>query len=82
MKSDWVHYLSLVVVLLAGVFAFWFLSYDKTFQVAVLFSMAIAYVTWGVIHHLVHKDFYPSVLLEYVSVAVLGLVIILSLILA
>lgn len=75
------HYVSLVIVLVIGVFAFSAFSYDQVLQVAVSVSVAGAYIVWGVVHHLQHKDFHLSVVIEYVIVAMLGLIVVLSLIL-
>jgi len=71
------HYISLF----ARVLGFYLFSYDKSFQIGVAIALAGSYVSWGIIHHVIHKDIYLSVILEYVAVAILGLVMILSLIL-
>ncbi len=75
------HYLSLAGILLACIFGFLIFSYDKDFRVALASSMAISYVAWGVAHHKLNDDFYPSVLFEYMAVAFLGLAVVLSLLL-
>jgi hypothetical protein len=74
------HYLSLMAILLAGVVGFYLFSYDRLFQAAVGVSIAVSYVAWGIVHHLIHDDLYPSVIVEYILVASLGLVIVFSLI--
>lgn len=74
------HYLSLMGVLLVGAFAFWFFSYDRLFQTAVACAVAVSYVAWGIIHHGIHRDLHISVVIEYLAVAALGLVVVLSLI--
>ncbi|AKM82861.1 hypothetical protein A2422_02730 [Candidatus Woesebacteria bacterium RIFOXYC1_FULL_31_51] len=75
------HYISLFAIFFAGVLGFYLFSYDKSFQIGVAIALAGSYVSWGIIHHVIHKDIYLSVILEYVAVAILGLVMILSLIL-
>jgi hypothetical protein len=75
------HYISLFAIFFAGVLGFYLFSYDKSFQIGIAIALAASYVSWGIIHHVIHKDIYLSVILEYVSVAILGLVMILSLIL-
>lgn len=79
-KSHGLHYLSLLLILIVGVFALYIFSYDKYFQVIVVFLIAAGYVVWGIIHHKIHKDLHFSVVLEYITVATLGLIIVLSLI--
>ena len=75
------HYFVLFGILIAGILAFILFSYDRNFQMIVATSVAIAYVVWGLVHHLIHRDLYFSVVLEYLAVAALGLVMVFSLIL-
>lgn len=74
------HYFSLFGILIAGLIGMSVFSYSRSLQAGIAVSVAIGYVTWGVVHHLIHKDFYPSVFIEYLSVALLGLAVMLSLI--
>jgi hypothetical protein len=74
------HYLSLVGILIAGVVGFIVFSYERGFQIAVAIGLALAYVAWGIIHHAIHRDLHLSVVVEYIVVASLGLVVMLSLI--
>jgi hypothetical protein len=74
------HYLTLFGILIAGVLAFILFSYDRIFQVGVLVAVAAGYVAWGVVHHAIHKNLHFSVFIEYLIVALLGLVVVLSLI--
>jgi hypothetical protein len=75
------HYLPLLGILLVGIVGFRLFWYDKNFQIAIVIGVAAGYLTWGIIHHHIHKDLYLSVLLEYVAISLLGAVIILSLVL-
>lgn len=75
------HYLTLIGILIFGALGFWIFSYDRLFQSAVVIAVAVAYVVWGIVHHAIHDDLHASVIVEYLSVASLGLVIVFSLIL-
>ena len=75
------HYLSLLGIFVVGILAFVFFSYDPAFKIAVIISIAVSYVVWGIMHHYLNKDLYLEVVLEYIAVAVLGLIIVFSLIL-
>lgn len=75
------HYLPLLGIFSAGALAFTLFSYDKQFQVGVAVSVAAAHLTWGIVHHLVHRDFTPEVVLEYLAISILGLAAVLSVIL-
>ena len=74
------HYLPLFGIFSFGLTAFSFFSYDRSFQAASAIAVAVAYVAWGVIHHYLHKDLHLSVVIEYLVVALLGLVIVFSLV--
>ncbi|OGM28313.1 hypothetical protein A2801_02550 [Candidatus Woesebacteria bacterium RIFCSPHIGHO2_01_FULL_41_10] len=74
------HYLPLIGVFTAGALAFWLFSYDKQFQAAVAISVAVAHITWGLIHHFIHRDLTISVFLEYVAISILGLAAVLSIV--
>ena len=74
------HYLTLIGILFVGFFGLIVFSYDKYFQLSVAVATGAAYVSWGVVHHLLHKDFYFEVFLEYLAVAILGLTIIFTLV--
>jgi hypothetical protein len=74
------HYISLIGILIAGILGFYFFSYDRFFQTAIITALAVSYISWGVIHHAVHKDICFSVIMEYVTISILGLIIALTLI--
>lgn len=75
------HYLPLLGIFSVGTLAFFFFSYDKQFQIGVALSVAAAHIAWGIVHHLMHKDFSPEIVLEYLAVSILGLVAIVTVIL-
>jgi predicted PurR-regulated permease PerM len=74
------HYMLLFGILLAGFAGLVLFSYDKNFQVAVAIALTLSYVTWGLVHHYLHKDLYFETFVEYLAVALLGFVIIFSII--
>lgn len=74
------HYLPLIGILVLAAFGFVAFSYDKNFQAALVVATAVGYVTWGIVHHYLHRDLHLSVVLEYIAISFLGVVIIFSLI--
>ncbi len=72
------HYLPLMGIVFVGFFGFWFLRYDKSLQMAVSIASAVGYVSWGIIHHHIHRDLQVSVVIEYLAIAILGVVIVAS----
>lgn len=79
-KRFFIHYSSLFIVIGLGLFGVVVFSFNKWLQAGVLVAVSAAYVVWGVTHHHMHKDLYFSVILEYLSIAAVGLIIVLSLI--
>lgn len=74
------HYAALggiFAVSLWGLFAF---SYDQSFQSAIAISCAVAFVAWGIVHHYIHGDLRPKIVLEYIATAILAAVVLFSII--
>jgi len=78
--KDLSHYLVLFGILLAGFAGLILFSYDKAFQTAVASAIVLSYVSWGVVHHFLHGDLHFETVVEYLVVAILGFVIIFSMI--
>jgi len=74
------HYLSLFGILIVATFGLIIFKYDKTLQTSIVVGTAISYVSWGIIHHYLHRDLHLSVVIEYILIASLGLTMALSLI--
>jgi hypothetical protein len=66
------YYLPLLGVFGLGLLAFLTFPADKFFLSAIIISMSAAYVSWGALYHIIHKDFSVVVLIEYVSIAILA----------
>lgn len=74
------HSLTLVGILFVAFFGLIMFSYDKYFQLCISVAAASSYVVWGVVHHILDKDFHISILFEYLAVAILGLTVIFTLV--
>ena len=74
------HYMVLFGILLAGFAGLILFSYDKNLQIATASALVLSYASWGVAHHYLDNDLHLETVLEYIVVAVLGFVIIFSLI--
>jgi hypothetical protein len=72
------HYSVLFGILLAGFAGLVLFSYDKAFQVAVASALVASYASWGVTHHYLDHDLRLETVVEYIVVAILGFVIIFS----
>ena len=74
------HFLTLIGILFAAFVGLVLFPYAPKFQISVAVAAAAAYVAWGVVHHIIHKDFHFEIFLEYLAVAILGLTILFSLV--
>jgi len=74
------HYIPLIGVVLAGTLGILLFSYDQAFQAILASVVAICYVLWGLVHHQLHDDLEFNVFVEYVAIASIGLMIVLSVI--
>lgn len=74
------HYLPLFAIFAFTVIGFKYFAYDNSFRKALALSASASYFTWGVVHHIIHKDFDKNIFLEYLGLSLLGLVILLSII--
>lgn len=74
------HYLTLIGILFAGFAGLIMFAYDQYFQLSVAVATGVSYVTWGVVHHILHKDFELEIFFEYLVVAILGLSIVFTLV--
>ncbi|MGA2910238.1 MAG: hypothetical protein ABSE04_00345 [Candidatus Microgenomates bacterium] len=74
------HYVALFIILLAGFAGLILFSYDRNIQIAVSGALALSYISWGITHHYLHKDLHLETVLEYIVIALLGFVIIFSII--
>lgn len=72
------HYFSLFGLLAVSAFGFHLFEYDENFQLAIIISASISYVAWGVVHHKIHDDLKLSVVAEYAIFALLGIIIVAS----
>lgn len=75
-----VHYLSLIGILVVAFVGFVTFEYDQAFQSAIAISLGVAFVVWGLVHHHLHDDLHPKIVLEYLAIALLGVAVLLSVI--
>lgn len=74
------HFLVLIALLLMGSTFILYFRADHTMVIWGTVGMSASYVLWGVLHHWKEGTLHPKVLAEYVLMAVLGSLILLSVI--
>lgn len=73
------HYVPLLAILAAGLAGFLLFPYDQSFQGGIIIAVAAGYVSWGIVHHYLHGNLEAYIVAEYGSIALIGIVIIFSL---
>ena len=79
-KASLSHYLVLLFILLTGFGAFYYFQRFPQAQIVSAFLTASFYVFWGIVHHYLEGDLHFRVVMEYLTVALLGFLILLSLV--
>lgn len=74
------HYLPLVGILFITAVSFQYYSYQKDFLLGISIAVSVAYVLWGIVHHIIHNELNRKVVFEYISISLLGLLLLLSVI--
>lgn len=70
------HYLILGLVLLIGLAVLAHYSFSDEFRFFLVIALAYLYILWGVFHHLTaHKHLSLTIVVEYVLVALVGVVL-------
>lgn len=75
LTRDFWHHLILAFILLLSFFAFRLASYSHLLQFLIGILTAIIYVFWGIIHHYLDRDLHFKNVIEYIFIALLGVVI-------
>lgn len=76
-SRHFVHYFTLVGLLSVAFFGLIRFEYNPIFQSAIAVSLCVSFVVWGIVHHHLHGDLNTKIVLEYVSMSVLVLTILL-----
>lgn len=66
------HYLILLTILILGIIATVLVGKSTFFKGFIVIFMALAYFSWGMIHHYIEKDLHPHLIIEYLLISVLG----------
>lgn len=74
------HYLVLLFILVFGAIAFFYFQRFPQAQTVSIFLTASFYVLWGIVHHYLEGDLHLRVIMEYVAIALLGFLILWSII--
>lgn len=79
-KESLGHYLVLLFILGSGLGAFFYFRSSAQTQIVSAFLTASFYVFWGIVHHYLEGDLHWRVVFEYLGVAFLGFLVLLTLV--
>lgn len=72
------EYISLLIVFILSAIAFYLFSFDPRAQRRVIYAAAACYFLWSLYHHYKRGDLHISIVIEYLIVALFGIVLISS----
>ncbi len=75
------HYFVLLCLLMVGLWGLFWFDYSPLIQLAILVSMSVSYVTWGIVHHWHHRDLHIKIVFEYLVIAIFAVLLFASLLL-
>lgn len=78
-QPEFDHYVALASILGAGLSLFLYFRYSQEAQAYVIFLTSVAYIIWGVVHHKIVHLLTIEIIFEYVLVAAIGSLVVLSL---
>lgn len=75
-KTHILHYLALFLILGLGLLGFAVFSYNHNLQKLIILALAIFYIGWGIVHHLLEDNLNAKIVVEYTSLAALAVTLI------
>ncbi len=66
------HYFSLLCIQLVGLWGVFWFGYNRMVQFAIVVSMSVSFVVWGIVHHGEHHNLHLKIVMEYILVALLA----------
>ena len=78
-QQNVIHTFVLLCILATGLWSFWYAGGNVMLQLIIGGVTTIAYVLWGIVHHVMNGDLHKKVVVEYVLVGLIALVLLATL---
>ena len=78
-KASMIHGGILCAILIGGVYMFYLMRGNINAQLFVGFCTTVAYVFWGIIHHMMIGNLHRKIVVEYILVGAIAVVLMLTL---
>ncbi len=75
MKGHIVHYIVLFLILSGGAGVFVVSQGNTAIQLLIGIATSLAYMAWGIIHHVMIGDMHRKVVIEYVVISTIAIVL-------
>ena len=66
------HYVVLMTIMMLGIITFSVFGHSPLYRGLITVLVSLGYFAWGIVHHLLEKNLYPEVVIEYLLFALLG----------
>lgn len=73
--NDFLYYFSLFFILALGGAAIYIASPDRNLEIILVITTSFFYILWGLLHHFLNHDLDIMIVIEYILIALLGVVI-------
>lgn len=78
-QQNTVHTVILLCILAVGLWSFWYAGGNVMLQLIIGAVTTVAYVVWGIVHHVMNGDLHKKVVVEYILVGLIALVLLATL---
>jgi hypothetical protein len=78
--TEGIQYIVLTCILLGGLGAFFYVRPNELLQFVVGVATSVAYVVWGILHHMMKKDLHMRVVIEYILMGAIAIVLLATMI--
>jgi hypothetical protein len=72
-SNSFLNILILFIILVCGIFTFSTLKGNVPLQMLVGVTTTVAYVIWGILHHLMENSLHKQVVVEYILIGVIAI---------
>lgn len=77
-RTPFLHYVILLLILGVGVSAFMYVRPNVSLQLVIGIATSIAYILWGIVHHIIQKNLHQKVVVEYLLIGAIAIVLLVT----
>ncbi len=77
-RTPLAHYIILLLILGLGTGAFLYVRPNVSLQLVIGIVTSIAYILWGIVHHIIQKNLHQKVVVEYLLIGAIAIVLLVT----